>query len=563
VYFSAHHSRYGAHRFGTLGADMRKLLAAKSLAGFALCAAAVAIGSDGARSQSPAAAPTLRQIAYLKASNAGAGDHFGDGGALTGHTGLGLAISADGSTLAVGAPHESSGSKGVNGNQNDESAYGSGAVYVFTRRGDSWAQQAYIKASNAGQSARFGTVVALSADGNTLAVSAVWEASGATGINGDQNDESIPQAGAAYIFTRTGTAWMQQAYIKASNTGRASNGSEEDFGDGDQFGYSLALSGDGNTLAVGAISEDSQASGINNLAFQKDDSAASSGAVYVYARTGATWTQQSYVKGSNTSAGDLFGFNVGLSGDGNTMVVAGYDEDGSTRQVNGIPDNLRNGAGCLYVFVRANGVWTQQAYLKGSRSETADSLGYSLAISEDGNTIAGGAADETCYTPGINPPGCTEDRAPNNSVGAAYVFVRDGANWSEQAFIKASNPGLTDWFAVRMALSGDGNTLAVAAPNENGGSRGINGQQDDDSADDAGAVYLFTRSGNTWKQEFYVKASNTEAFDEFGESLALSRDGRLLAVGAPKEDSAAQGVNGNQNDNSANEAGAAYVFARD
>jgi len=503
----------------------------------------------------------LRQVAYLKASNAEAGDHLGCGGALTGHTGLGLSISADGATLAVGAPHESSGSKGVNGNQNDESAYGSGAVYVFTRRGDSWAQQAYLKAPRPGSSARFGSSVALSSDGNTLAVAAAWEASAATGINGNQNDESIPQAGAAYIFTRTGANWSQQAYLKASNTGRASNGTPEDFGDGDQFGYSLAISGDGNTLAVGAITEDSRASSINNTAFEKDDSAASAGAVYVFTRAGATWSQQAYVKGSNTDAGDLFGFNVGLSFGGNTMVVGGYDEDGSSRQVNGIPDNLRNGAGCLYVFVRNNGVWTQQAYLKGSRSETVDSLGYSLAISDDGNTIAGGAADETCYTAGINPPGCTEDRMPNNSVGAVYIFVRNGTNWSEQAFIKASNPGLTDWFAVRMALSGDGNTLAVSAPNENGGMKGINGNQADDSADDAGAVYLFTRSGTTWKQEFYVKGSNTEAFDEFGASVALSRDGKLLVVGAPKEDSAAKGLDGNQNDNAADEAGAVYVFA--
>ena len=535
----------------------------KRLAIFSLCLAAMAVGGDGARSQAPAeaGAPQLRQTAYIKASNAGAGDHFGCGGALTGHTGNAIALSADGSTLAVGAPHESSGSKGVNGNQNDESAYGSGAVYIFTRPRGTWTQQAYIKAAHPGDSARFGSNVSLSADGNTLAVAAVWEASAATGINGDESDESIPQSGAAYIFTRAGATWTQQAYIKASNTGRASSGAVEDFGDGDQFGYSLSLSGDGNTLAVGAISEDSRASGINNLAFQKDDSANSAGAVYVYTRSGATWSQQAYVKGSNTEAGDLFGFNVGLSFDGSTMVVAGYDEDGSSRQINGIPDNLRNGSGCLYVFVRANGAWTQQAYLKGSRSETVDSLGYSLAISDDGNTIAGGAADETCYIPGINPPDCTEDRMPNNSVGAVYIFVRNGTAWSEQAFIKASNPGLTDWFGVRMALSGDGNTLAVPAPNENSAAKGINGNQNDDSADDAGAVYLFTRTGTTWKQEFYVKASNAEAFDEFGASVALSRDGKLMAVGAPKEDSTAKGVNGNQNDNSAQEAGAVYVFA--
>ncbi len=536
------------------------------LAMISLCLASViTIASDGARSQSPAPAPStprqLRQVAYLKASNAEAGDHFGCGGALTGHTGIGVAISSDGSTLAVGAPHESGGAKGVNGNQNDESAYGSGAVYVFVRRGGSWAQQAYIKASNTGQSARFGSAVALSADGNTLGVSAVWEASAATGINGNQNDDSIPQAGAAYVFTRTGNNWAQQAYIKASNTGRlAVPGNADDFGDGDQFGYALALSGDGNTLAVSAITEDSRASSINNLAFQNDDSAASSGAVYVYTRTGSTWSQQAYVKGSNTEGGDLFGFNVGLSADGNTMAVAGYDEDGSSRQINGIPDNLRGGSGAIYVFIRIGGAWTQQAYLKGSRLEVVDSLGYSMAISEDGNTIAGGAADETCYTPGINPPGCTEDRMPNNSVGAVYVFVRNGATWTEQVFIKASNPGLTDWFGVRMALSGDGNTLAVSAPNENSGSKGMNGNQADDSADDSGAIYFFTRSGTTWTQQAYVKSSNNKAFDEFGSSVALNRDGTIMAVSARNEDSAAKGVNGNQNDNSAQEAGAVYVF---
>jgi hypothetical protein len=499
-------------------------------------------------------------MTYLKATNAEAGDHFGCGGALTGHTGNSVAISSDGSTLAVGAPHEGSGAKGINGNQNDNSVLGAGAVYIFMRRGDGWAQQAYIKASNPGGNDRFGTVVALSANGNTLAVSAMWEASAATGINGDQGDDSIPQAGAAYVFTRTGDTWSQQAYIKASNTGRAATGGEDDFGDGDQFGYSLALSGDGNTLAVGAITEDSRSSGINNLAFQDNDATASSGAVYVYTRTRSNWSQQAYIKGSNTEGGDLFGFNVGLSADGNTMAVAGYDEDGSARQINGIPDNRRNGSGAIYVFTRVGGAWTQQAYLKGSRLETVDSLGYSLAVSEDGNTIAGGAADETCYTPGINPPGCIDDRAPNNSVGAVYVFVRNGNTWTEQAFIKSSNPGLTDWFGVRMALSGDGNTLAVSAPNENGGSKGMNGNQSDDSADDAGAIYFFTRSGTTWTQQAYLKGSNTDAFDEFGSSVALNRDGSIMVVGAAKEDSAAKGVNGNQNDNSAQEAGAAYVF---
>ena len=97
-------------------------------------------------------------------------------------------------------------------------------MYVFVRQGNAWTQQAYVKASNPGQSDHFGSSVALSRDGNTMAVSAHWESSAATGINGNQNDNSIPQAGAVYVFTRTGTTWTQQAYIKASNTGRAGAG---------------------------------------------------------------------------------------------------------------------------------------------------------------------------------------------------------------------------------------------------------------------------------------------------------------------------------------------------
>ena len=224
----------------------------------------------------------LTQIAYIKASNAEAYDYFADGGGNQGHNGNSITISGDGNTMAVGAPYESGGSTGANGNQNDNSAYASGAVYLFVRQGNSWLQQAYIKASNIGQSDHFGASVALSRDGNTLAVAAPWESSAATGINANQNDNSLQQAGAVYVFTRTGSSWTQQAYIKASNTGRAGEGDLP--GDGDQFGYSVALSGDGGTVAVGAISEDSAAQQVNGD--QRDDSQQSSGAVYVFTRNG-------------------------------------------------------------------------------------------------------------------------------------------------------------------------------------------------------------------------------------------------------------------------------------
>jgi len=528
----------------------------------ALAAVIVQVRAQNQAPMSSASMPQLRQTAYIKASNAEAADHFGCGGALDGHTGNSVAVSADGNTLAVGAHQESSGAKGINGNQNNNDAYASGAVYVFTRTANSWAQQAYIKGSNAGQSDNFGSTVALSTDGNTMAVAALWESSNGTGVNGNQNDDSLPQAGAVYVFSRTGSTWTQQAYLKASNTGRPPvPGNPEDWGDGDQFGFALALSGDGNTVAVGAISEDSTGAGINNNQLQGDDSANSAGAVYVFVRTGANWSQQAYVKAANSEAGDLFGYKIGLSADGSTMAVAGYDEDGSPRTVNGTPDNRRGGSGTVYVFSREGTNWRQSAYLKGSNSEGGDSLGYAVVISHDGNTIAAGTADEDCYFPGVNASPCNDDRVANTSSGAAYVWVRTGNTWAEQAFFKASNPGLEDWYGVRMALSGDGNTLAIAGPLEDSIGQGINPPQNDDLAHEAGAIYFYTREGTTWTQRAFVKASSNEAFDELGSALSLSRDGRTLVVGARGEDSAAKGVNGNANDNSADEAGAVYVFS--
>jgi len=510
-----------------------------------LALAAVVIGTVAyVGAQAPAAAGQWRQVAYLKASNPVEDAHFGCGGTLTGHAGNASAISADGTTLAVGAPHENSGARGINGNQNDHSVYSAGAVYVFTRKGNAVAQQAYIKPATPGEYANFGSSVALSRDGNTLAVAAYYESSAATGINGNENDRSIPEAGAVYVFVRTGTVWSQQAYIKASNTGTAAVG--DTLAEGDQFGYSIALSADGNTLAVGAIGEDSNATGINGN--QADNSANQSGAEYVFTRTGTTWSQQAYIKSTMTRPNVLFGYSTGISGDGNTLAVGEYDAD--------------RGKGAVYVLTRLAGVWSHQARIQAENAEPQDSLGYSLALSEDGNTIAAGAADEDCMKPGINPTGCENDQASNTSSGAAYVFVRNGTTWTQQVFMKASNPGKEDWFGVRIAISGDGNTVAVGAQNEDSAAKGINGKQDDDSAAEAGAVYVFTRTGTTWVQHAYVKASNTTAGDEFGSSIALTRDGKTMLIGARGEDGGAKGVNGNQSDKSVRDAGAAYLFTR-
>jgi hypothetical protein len=285
----------------------------------------------------------------------------------------------------------------------------------------------------------------------------------------------------------------------------------------------------------------------------------------VFVRSGNTWTQQAYVKPAVTPANAQFGYSVALSADGNTLAAGSFDEPSATRLINGPYDARRpgggGGSGAVFVFVRNGTNWSQQAYLKASNGENGDSMGVSTSISDDGNTIATGILDEDCTAAGVNPSApCDNDIKDDTSIGAVAVFVRQGTQWSQQAFIKASNPGKEDWFGSRLQISGDGNTLAAAAQLEDSAAQGINGKQDDDSAQEAGAVYLFSRTGTQWAQRFYVKASNNEAFDEFGSSVALSRDGRTMAVGARGEDSSAKGINGNQTDNSVKEAGAVYVF---
>ena len=186
---------------------------------------------------------------------------------------------------------EDSAADGVNGNQSDNSAEESGAAYVFVRSGNTWSQQAYLKASNSEADDRFGETVTIS--GNTIVVGAPREDSDADGVNGDQDDNSAEDSGAAYVFVRSGITWSQQAYLKASN----SEGGEFS---GDLFGISVAISGD--TIVVGARREDSDADGVNGD--QDDNSAQGSGAAYVFVRSGSTWSQQAYLKASNSDRSD-------------------------------------------------------------------------------------------------------------------------------------------------------------------------------------------------------------------------------------------------------------------
>ncbi|HEY5566064.1 MAG TPA: integrin [Gammaproteobacteria bacterium] len=489
--------------------------------------------------------PTYSSVTYLKASNPGVDDQFGGGGALLG---VSLALSGDGDTLAVGARLEDSAATGVDGEQADNSARNAGAVYVYRRRAAGpWTQEAYLKASNTDAADEFGFSLALSDDGNTLAVSSYLEDSAATGIGGDESDNSMPDSGAVYIFVRDAAGWSQQAYVKPSNTGEPE--------DGDAFGYSLSLSGDGDTLVVGTMGEDSAATGVDGDG--TDNRAPGAGAAYVFARDGTTWAQQAYLKASNIEAADLFGTSVSLSDDGDTLAVGALDEDGSATGVNGADDNAAAGSGAVYLFRRNDEAWSQEAYIKASNTERNDALSI-VALSGDGKTLAVAAIDEDSLATGVNADQ-SEPHDSDLSVGAVYIYVFDGVEWSQQAYLKASNTGRNDQFGVRLALSVSGDVLVVGTPLEDGGGIGPDGPQDD-SVEDTGAVYLFRRTGTEWLEAAYWKAPNAEPYDEFGATVALSSDGRALAVGARVEDGGAAGVGGNEHDNSVRDAGAVYAY---
>ena len=241
----------------------------------------------------------------------------------------------------------------------------------------------------------------------------------------------------------------QQAYIKASNTGEF-----------DKFGFSVAVSGD--TLVVGAFGERSNGVGVNPPS-QTDNSAVFSGAAYVFVRTSGSWSQQAYLKASNSGEGDQFGYSVAVSGD--TIVVGAWGEASNGVGVNppSQADNSAGDSGAAYVFARTNGVWSQQAYLKASNTRFSDWFGFSVAVS--GDTAVVGAQGE-------DGDGSVESDDSTSGSGAAYVFVRTAGVWSQQAYLKASNPDIGDTFGRALAVSGD--TVVVAARFEDSSGVGVN-----------------------------------------------------------------------------------------
>lgn len=439
-------------------------------------------------------------IGYVKASNPADNDRFGGA----------VALSADGTTLAVGAP--SSGA--TNGN--------SGTVYVFTRDGTTWRQQVLMKAPTPLSDDLFGFSLAFSSNGDTLAV-------------GAPQDSGIARyAGAAFVFTRSGSDWQLQARVSGQN-----------IGGGNLFGGSVALSSDGDTLAVGAKNEAGNSTGINN---PSSGTIQQSGAAYVFKRTGTAWSQQAYIKASHTQIRTYFGSALALSANGHTLAVGASGES-----------SLVAGSGAVFIFTRDGDTWSQQTYVKASNPDFFTRYGEALALSASGDVLAVGSALENSGATGIDG---NQNNFTAPASGAVYVYARDGATWSQQAYVKASNTEEDDLFGSSLALSADGRLLAVGAHGEDSAARGIAGDQGNNGAYNGGAAYVFRHTTAGWRQQSYVKASNTvdDHVYRFGMALSLSGDGETLAVGCPRASNASAGVGGDQTDTAGSDVGAVYLY---
>ena len=488
---------------------------------------------------------TWYQEAYLKASNAGSGDHFGRA----------VAISED--TVVVGARHEDSAQVTITngtGSSSNNAEQNSGAAYVYTRTNNQWVQEAYIKSSNAGEEDLFGEALAISKD--TIAVGAHQEDSNQTSITngtGSTNNDSLSNSGAVYIYRRSANQWTQEAYIKPGN---ASLNAE--------FGYSIAILDD--SLVVGSHKEDSNQTTITNgTSTSADTSLTNAGAVYVFKRNvNDAWAQQAYIKASNSDAYDFFGLSVSISGD--TLVVCSQGEDSNQTTIsNGLESSDNNDlarSGAVFIYKRTGNQWAQEAYVKASNSSVDDILGFSVAIS--GDTLAATAhwedSDQTTITNGTSAS--SDDSLLD--AGALYIYKRNANQWSQEAYIKASNASSEDWFGASVAISGD--TVVVSAPQEDSDQTIIANTSDpisdNNNASDSGAAYIYKRTGNQWRQEAYMKASNADTLDWFGISLDISGD--TLVVGSYIEDSdqttITNGAGSASDDNSLLSSGAAYIY---
>jgi phosphodiesterase/alkaline phosphatase D-like protein len=372
-----------------------------------------------------------------------------------GFFGFSVALSLEGTTMTalIGAPHDNA---------------DIGTAFAFTRSGTTWTQQgAKLTAKTPEEFGKgeFGYSVALLAK------------EGTTALFGTPSDNK--NVGAAWAFTRSGTTWTQQGEKLAAKASEEI-GEEGSAGKG-AFGYSVALSSEGNTALIG---------GPPDLAV---------GAAWVFTRSGTTWTQQGAKltpkNGEEIGAGE-FGSSVALSANGSTALIGGFRDNGDV--------------GAAWVFTRSGTTWTQQGgklTAKSGEELGQGEFGVSVALSSEGNTaLIGGSGEAVGF---------------DSHRGAAWVFTRSGTTWTQQgAKLTGGEAVGSGEFGFSVALSASGSAALIGGPGDNG----------------VGAAWAFTRSGSTWTQQgkkLTPKSGEETGEGAFGSSVALSGEASTALIGAP------------------------------
>jgi len=364
-------------------------------------------------------------IIKLLASDGEGGDAFG------------YSVAIDGDSAIVGAFGD------------DDRGTDSGAAYIYQWDGMVWNEVAKLTAPDGATDDRFGYAVAIGGD---IAI-----------VGAYQDDDLGIESGSAYVFERVGNAWTQTSKLTASG-GQA----------GDQFGFSVAISGD--TAVIGA--------------YQDDDRGTDSGSAYVFERVAGEWNQTAILTAADGADGDQFGSSVAIS---NETAIVGTPLD----------DDRGTDSGSAYVFERDGNAWTQTAKLLASDGQAGDLFGGSVAISGE-TSIAGAIRDDDMGT----------------DSGSAYVFERVAGVWSQTTKLTAPDGEADDEFGISVSISGD--TALVGA------------RFDDDTGASSGSAYVFERVAGVWNQTTKLTAPRGQAADLFGQSLAVHDE--FVIVGAYRDD---------------------------
>ncbi|WP_277543662.1 protein kinase domain-containing protein [Haloarcula laminariae] len=355
--------------------------------------------------------------------------------------------------------------------------------------------QERIAAENGDSYDRFGGAVALSDDGTT----AIVGAAGDDDPNGTSGD--FGGAGAAYVFSTTDGEWEQQTVLAA-----------DDGAEGDAFGTSVAISGDGTTALIGALRDNASGS--------------SAGSAYIFTDSGDEWRQSAKITARDGDGNDSFGSAVALADSATTALIgAPNDED-----PNGTEPGTYNGAGSAYVFTQSAGTWSQQTKLAARDGDADDGFGWAVSLSADGTTALLGANND-------EDPNGTGDNLMQGA-GSAYVFTQTDGRWSQQTKIAPDNGDGDDQFGTAVSLGSNGTTALIGAP------------QDEDAVDwAAGTAYVFTQNGGEWTQTAQLNADDGDRYDYFGTAVSLAAAGTMALIGANEDED----PNGDQ-------AGSAYLF---